>query len=470
MTVVNTINYDSASGFSFDADFVSFTGGVASLKDTRPPNAMAYASYGTAIDFDWDSSGEVNVAPTTSTNATITSNKLSLTGVGVVTWPSILAGRWTATNQFTIQFRLTAHYTGNPTAMPLLDISKEGASGTNRVLIQHQSSQLRVIITSSTGSTLLDHFFGAFSAVSGQEYEIVLRVDTTGTNPTQMYLDGTQLGSNQTVSGTRTADVGKVRHGNGLGVADFSVRNLLFSAGWGTEVPPATLQPTVYGTGNYAITPASGIQADGLSELSDTSVANSGQVKYAVSVDGVAKYWDGATWSNSNLTTQTNTAAEVTTNASALDISSGANIKVVPVLTGDSEGFDSPPTLSQTVLCYDFAFPTVTEPNKVLTYWRIRDLVGGNVSNASLKVTNEDAYVQAGFLVGASTKTFQFDASGLVEATLYETATAATKYKFEVTYTQDGATYKSVNLGVAEVPNLPTVDGTSLTFSDGVLA
>lgn len=221
----------------------------------------------------------------------------------------------------------------------------------------------------------------------------------------------------------------------------------------------------IYPTDDPAIINASGVGADALNDFSATvSASGSDGVRFQVQVSGSNKYWNGSAWAASDGTyAQANSAATIAANAASLDIAAGATIKVRALLHS-ADGSTSP-TLTGAVVTYDFFAPLPTAPTECIVYGFVRDILG-DVEAATLIVTLAEQFEWGGtHVVVPSVKRVTADADGRFEISLIETASVSKKYKFEVRYTNDAGKTQTVRLGDATVPNSPSVNLATLTFS-----
>lgn len=130
------------------------------------------------------------------------------------------------------------------------------------------------------------------------------------------------------------------------GASQMSVSNLVMGTTEGIPFP----------TDNPTIKPTTILNANGLEAFSATTNASgSDDVRFALLVDTVEKYWDGAAWSNSSGYAQSNTAAEINTNASELTIASSLQPLVYP----HSDDGSTTPYIDDMTLCYNFEAPPV---------------------------------------------------------------------------------------------------------------
>lgn len=83
----------------------------------------------------------------------------------------------------------------------------------------------------------------------------------------------------------------------------------------------------------------------------------------------------------------------------------------------------------------------------------------------TLLVTVVDEIVVSGVVIRPGQQRFQCDATGLISASLIETASVARKVRFDVEYRDDYGHIQEFRLGWAQVPNTATVDISAMTFT-----
>lgn len=138
----------------------------------------------------------------------------------------------------------------------------------------------------------------------------------------------------------------------------------------------------IYSTDNEKITPIEDIRIDSLGNLAET-VAKTGSddIKYAISVDGVEKYWNGSSWATSSGYAQTNSVSEINTNAPAL-IALGSNI--IPIIYLHSEDGSTTPEINNLIVTGDYSADAPTAPVTIPVYGYIYDSEGTALSGVSV--------------------------------------------------------------------------------------
>src|SRR4030042_74287 len=171
-------DFSSDSGFTYDSSKSEFTGGLVRQKDTRPSNATFLASYNVNKDGNW---GGGTLTGTLNGGATVHDGVLDLAS-GTVKYEDFSA-------------------TGNAGSQQTLCIRK--------VII----TNFTIRIKDSAGADIIFTSAGSYSPTSGVPFEIELNMDLTS-GATRLFINGTQLGSTITTTGTRGSSIGLLRMGS----------------------------------------------------------------------------------------------------------------------------------------------------------------------------------------------------------------------------------------------------------------
>lgn len=228
-----------------------------------------------------------------------------------------------------------------------------------------------------------------------------------------------------------------------------------------------TVQGEFYPQDSPPIVANSGVETDGVVSLTeDTAVSGNDSITYVLNVGGTDNYWNGSAWVTSDTSlAQSNTLAEINTNASALSLGTGQTVKVKALLTSDDG--NTTPQLTENVLSYDFAAPVVTEASECVVFGYIRDILGDvHATAVELEIINTSTfYYNSTITVPPSIRRTTANTDGEVDLSVIETATPSTTYLFKLRYTDINNQRKTVTLGNATVPNQTSVNIASLTFS-----
>lgn len=160
---------------------------------------------GTSLNASYVSTGSA-VPLSSSGSPTVTSMRLDLsanTGQ-FVKYPTTAVQ--TATQTGAIRFRFTPNYNGAPLQTFMIGMGDGGTDANCIQIQQFTDGNLYVYVCDSTG-TIKATISGAYSAVSGVMAEFELDWDGT-TGATRLFKNGTQLGSTDTTTFTRTSSIG----------------------------------------------------------------------------------------------------------------------------------------------------------------------------------------------------------------------------------------------------------------------
>lgn len=443
MPLTQTINYDVAGNFTFDSGKVTIPGGgPAALLDLSPTGSTFGATYTTDIN---GSFGDGTLTGTGTGSPTIVANRLDLRNFGkYVDYSATSNADFTQTGA--VKFKYTPDYTTKPSPnwSIFFTICNSAGSLNNRIEFRHSSSagQLQFRLNDSAGTSLGTFTLANWNPVAGTTYEFECNFDFTG-GTHRVFIDGV-LFQSFTATGTRSSAATLLRVGADYNATDtcdgqfedFVVYNTVqHTSGY---TPGYTLAETKYDITNPTIVINSGVGADGIDSLTETaSKTGSDEVKYTLVFDGQDKYWTGAAWANSDGTyAQANTAADITTNASSLDIASGGIIKVKAFLHSDDGS--TTPTLTQNVLTYCFFGSAPTALSRCDVWGYIQDVFGNNIQNAKVEeipITTNATPVENFQIFGYTTVNTTSSASGYWEMSVVQSAqySPAMLYNFKFT-------------------------------------
>ncbi len=343
--------------------------------------------------------------------------------------------------------------------------------GKNQVNIDHfTNGQLRIEIWSQTGVAIIDTAQGPFSAVQGQVYEVTLCWDVT-TGATRLFVDGTQFGATRTATGNRSGSITSFRVGGGLATSlsyaeidEFTLYNQsLFLA----DYTPLT-SPILYTRSDPAVATTGSVLASAVSAFTavTTESAPNTVVGYQLEINGTKKWWDGFAWSDSDGTyAESNTAAEVSTNASSLSLPAlGAQVKPIVVLRS-VDGLATPDITSVT-LTYQLVVEEPTAPRECLVYGFLQDIGGDNIPGVTVYAEADfgfthGAHVQRSGEDGRETTTT--DSEGRWQLYMVETETIAL-YPYRIVVDPgDGDADVYTGLQVPDAVTCPFADLTTRT-------
>ena len=322
--------FATPANYTYDSAKIEVTGGNAELLDQRPAGATFFANYASDEDGIW---GDGTLTGTLNGGATVSGGNLDVTG-GATGKNDEFDADANADSQQTgcIRFGLIPDYSGSPASFQtFFVIAKQSGSGVNAIYVFHQTDgNVIVYIVDSTGTNIISSPAGSWSPTSGTEYEFELNYDITS-GATRLFIDGTQLGSTFTSTGTRDAQIALLRIGNTwtngsatrFKIAYFVVFSAVQHTTNYTPDGESGLPATIYRTDDPTIVNNSGlvftVPLDSFIETA--TVPGGSDIQHHVSSDnGVTwKYWTGAAWAVTDDTfTQSNTDAEINTNIATL--------------------------------------------------------------------------------------------------------------------------------------------------------
>lgn len=175
------------------------------------------------------------------------------------------------------------------------------------------------------------------------------------------------------------------------------------------------------------------VLADELEGFVETTASkpSGSDIKYTIVLNSQQNYFDGANWVNSDGTfLQSNTAAEIESNKTSLDISSGANLKVNAFLHSDDGSVT--PTLTTVTVSYSF-FINPTNPPECLVYGWALDMEGNGDLGATISafVPGNGGFFHGNNLVFVQSETTA-DVNGYWEMSLVETETIGKSIRFNI--------------------------------------
>ena len=296
----------------------------------------------------------------------------------------------------TIRFKYVPDYSISPSANRFFFDTADGATNINKMFMHHQSSQnIEFRVYNDAGVLVLIKSFGNWAVVLGQEYEIELCINFTA-GLTQLFIDGVQQGTDLTTTLTR----GSVTYfdiGGGVGKSsnayfrDIQIfDDVKHTSGFAGEIPRYLIvdDQTIIESGSQLL--------EGISNLAESGASRptGSDLKYILNIDSIDKYWDSAAWSTSDGSlAQSNTISEINTNASALSLTNGADIKVKIILSSTS--LEVSPIIEQNSYDYNF-FSYQVGPSCCVVWNYIMDGCNNPVSGASLHFYTKKPYFYEG--------------------------------------------------------------------------
>lgn len=318
--------YDSDAGFTYDNTKAEFTGTQLQQKDMRPTNAIFYASYNTDENADWsDGSG----TGTLGGGATVSGGELDCTGGGVAYVKYASTGN-VGLNVGCIRIKWKPNYTGAPPSEYTIYTDPENVSGINRMELYHDNAGILRMKVYQIGAFFSENF-GAWSPVSGTEYEFEINYDFS--THVRLFIDGVTKDVQKNCSGARTAQ-GDLYFGtnyNASSTFDGSFSDiLLFDTvqHTGASYTPdwSDIYETIY-LGSSVTEPVHTYSGAGSIQSFDTSLITSSGAPRLIYNN---LYWTGSVWGASDGTyAQASSPATIATNISTIPFSDTLTRKIV---------------------------------------------------------------------------------------------------------------------------------------------
>lgn len=355
----------SSTGFSFDSSKTSISGGVLSQVDLRPANATFFAAYDNSINANWG-----NGSLTASNNGSVLgTDVLQLLG-GVST--KYIDYSATANAQSTqvgcVRLIYIPNYSGTPSTYQLMYRACQGIGSENNLVafFHNITGTLSIRLFDASASSIISADFGAFSPVAGTRYEIELNWDITS-GATRLFVDGTQLGSTLTQTGTRTSNIGLIRIGEdstligASAYANFSITNVLvFSTVQHTSnySAPSPVPSSTAFSGDTIVFPI--FSYSGLGDLVDFSGFTTASDVNAPGYILNNLFWDGMDWVSSDGTySETNTKAQIIANIDSLPNNDVLEITVVTQSGSSAMSITGPLVVTYSGQIYPIAGGTI---------------------------------------------------------------------------------------------------------------
>ncbi|NJM09708.1 MAG: hypothetical protein HC883_02080 [Bdellovibrionaceae bacterium] len=203
--------------------------------------------------------------------------------------------------------------------------------------------------------------------------------------------------------------------------------------------------------------------ASGLTEPTNTNA------RWVIKVDGVPKYWNGSAWVTSDLSLgQSNSTADINTNAPTLALSS--NAEVAPCLLLFTSDQQVTASVASASITYDFG-GIVADPNVCIVWGYYKDVTGAAVEGATVTyelVRPARRYFEAASAIIEKKKVVTTDANGYFEAELIRSSEYEPGEKtYKITIVKEADDLDTSRLDADsdltfEVPDQSNVDITTL--------
>lgn len=318
-------SFASDTGFTYNALFNEFSGGVQRQKDTRPANALHYTSFTVDQNNVWPAGQNAN---SLIGGATVSGGVCDLTGASGKRLNMPGSNGFDAVgNAGCIRFTIVPVYTGNPTVTEQILEYDATTGNNNAIFISQNTGGNFVIDVRDDVGTAHQFVTSSVSRTNGVPLVCELNFDFSGT--TRFFVDGILQGSLGTSTWTRAAESGTFKWGGATGTGDFKIDDIIvFDAVQHTADHAGELPYTYYET-IYVGDPVT---------LPDFTYSGIGAVQaftnFAATVVGTPQFvlnnlWYSGGWvASDGSRAQSNTVSEVIANIGTLPASDTLSIKL----------------------------------------------------------------------------------------------------------------------------------------------
>lgn len=425
MSIELTYPFTTPSNYTYDSDALAIESGEASLKDRRPTDATFYAAYAADVNGNW---GDGVLTGTPVGGAAVSGGKLDLAHDDVRYLDYDADQNADSKQTGCIRFKITPNYSGTPANTQIfIRIDKANGDTTNEVLVSHKDDGTILLrIKDSVDANIIDASMGVWSPVISTEYEFELNYDIT-TGATRLFIDGTQVGTTKTNTGTRDGSIGLVRIGSnivGSTTSNFLFDDLvIFSTVQHTAdyTPGESIPATIYVTDNPTMEFNATFRHEGLDGFTELkTAAGADQVKYILKKGSLWYYWSGAAWVESNGTyAQANDASEIETNkATFTDTAVTTQVKAL----FHSDDGSTTPSLDWVTIQYDFSGDNPDAVSTCIVWgYQIQTDAEGETEDITIKLVNDSVKYKTNITISSEEYTVTPDGDGYWEQELVET-------------------------------------------------
>lgn len=217
-----------------------------------------------------------------------------------------------------------------------------------------------------------------------------------------------------------------------------------------------------YFTGSTII-PNAAVPASSLSGFisEETDLAGT-SIRYAIEVDTVMVWWDGANWVPSSGAAETNTAQEVNDNAASIALSpSGSFVRPLIYFITDGTGTSE---LEAVTVAFVYDVNPIQAPSKTVVFGSLRDIISEPFSSASLRVENTELFFKTGTAILPSKVVGNTNDQAVAYVELVRTGPNGYKYSFYIDYYDAEGSLKTISLGKSVAPDDEATNIATLTF------
>lgn len=418
--------YTTPANYTYDSSLIEVSGGVAKLKDLRPTDATFSCNYNTK-DGDW---GDGVLTGTLIGGASVAGGVLDLSG-GTNSGCSYSAvDNADFTQVGAIRMSVKFKYAGLPPSTHRILAMGNAASDANKITITHASNGNFLAYVYNSSGGIIAAMVAYHSAILNSVVELEVNTDST-TGEHRFFMDGTQVGTTATGTGTRAAAetvyIGTNRAGNGDSDIEVSYFQVFTSIQHTADYTPVgQLSDTLYSLTDPIISVNSSFKSTEIEAFVETGSVKSGsdEIKHIVTVGSTDRWINAGTGADSNGTyAESSTAAEMNTDATEL-MNARANALLKTFLHSDDGS--TTPELSLVEISYNSTLPDPTLPTmgdlegfifkitgpKASLDIKIRPYVSGNANDGVFQIyeyetvgtTNADGWFEGTVYLNAVSK------------------------------------------------------------------
>lgn len=310
------------TGFTYNSAKSEFSAGLLQQKSQIPAGALCGSNF-TTKDLNW---GLDTLTGTLVNGATVSGNKLNVNATDAHVIYS--GANNLPANAGAIKFKYTPSTT-SPAGYLF------ASNGTAPFYLTFSGSTLRLTVKNDAGGAAIDQNSSALSWTIGQEYEILVNWNVSG-SVGNIYVDGTRVGNETSFSGVRTTTGTEVVFGaysSGISgtsgeITDLVIYNAVQQSG--TSYTPGYTVVDQYAATTATLPTFDYTYLPNLVSLTGMTATESNAPRYTIQLDaGSFQYWTGSTWAASNGTwAQSNDLSTMNTNLPSLVATSATSVTI----------------------------------------------------------------------------------------------------------------------------------------------
>lgn len=291
-------DFAADTGFTYDAAKAEFVGGLVRQKDQRPTDGVFGATYTSAKDINWITSG--SLAGVDIGAPSLVGGKLACLGGGNTGVKYSNANIGASGNVGAFRLRYTPNYSGTPATNTTIFEFAPPSGNADKMLVFHSATgTLRLTAYTSAGT--VKHSAAVFSAtpwapVAGTSYELELDWDTVA-GIVRLFVNGVLFGSMGVSSyarGTTATDL-YIGAGTAYPIANASFDDLLlFSTAQHASgyTPGYTVPEAIYTLASVTLPVFTYGGAGTIQALTNFTTTEGDAPRYTLN----GKYFDGSAW------------------------------------------------------------------------------------------------------------------------------------------------------------------------------